>query len=86
MIEQLLKAYPSCNRRDGLPPPLDDTDSSFSAWWSPITSAGLSALVRSHWPFADGRLFLGERTTAVSLLNSLLRHGIVVGTSGEALR
>ena len=43
--------------------------------------------IGSHWPFEkDARLFLGERTTAGSLLNRLLRHGIVVGTSGEAFR
>ena len=42
--------------------------------------------IGSHWPFEDLGRFLPEHNTAVSLLDRLVHHGIVVVTSGESLR
>jgi len=42
--------------------------------------------IGSHWPFEDWGRFLPEHTTAVSLLDRLLHHGVVVATSGESFR
>ena len=42
--------------------------------------------VASHWPFEEWGRFLPEHTTAVSLLDRLLHHGVVVATSGESFR
>ncbi|MGH7733200.1 MAG: ATP-binding protein, partial [Gemmatimonadales bacterium] len=36
----------------------------------------------SHWPFDQWGRFLPEHTTAVSLLDRLLHHSIVVVTKG----
>jgi DNA replication protein DnaC len=42
--------------------------------------------IGSHWPFEDWGRFLPEHTTAVSLLDRLLHHAIVVATEGESYR
>ena len=42
--------------------------------------------VASHWPFESWGRFLPERTTAVSLLDRLLHHSVVVVTTGESFR
>jgi DNA replication protein DnaC len=42
--------------------------------------------IGSHWPFEDWGRFLPEHTTAVSLLDRLLHHAIVVATHGESYR
>ena len=42
--------------------------------------------IGSHWPFEDWGRFLPEHTTAVSLLDRLLHHAIVVATQGESFR
>ena len=42
--------------------------------------------IGSHWPFEDWGRFLPEHTTAVSLLNRLLHHAIIVATQGESYR
>ena len=42
--------------------------------------------VASHWPFEEWGRFLPEPTTAVSLLDRLLHHSIVVVTQGESFR
>jgi DNA replication protein DnaC len=42
--------------------------------------------IGSHWPFEDWGKFLPEHTTAVSLLDRLLHHSVVVATSGESFR
>jgi DNA replication protein DnaC len=42
--------------------------------------------IGSHWPFEDWGRFLPEHTTAVSLLDRLLHHSVVVATSGESFR
>ena len=82
MIEQLLKAYPSSNRRDRLRP-----DGRYRRLFFRVLvadyerrSLGIGSLALA----LRGREALPRR--AVSLLNPLLHHGIVVATSGEALR
>ena len=42
--------------------------------------------VASHWPFEEWGRFLPEHHTAVSLLDRLVHHGVVVVTSGESFR
>jgi DNA replication protein DnaC len=42
--------------------------------------------IASHWPFDQWGRFLPEQTTAVSLLDRLLHHSVVVLTDGESFR
>jgi len=42
--------------------------------------------IGSHWPFEDWGRFLPEHTTAVSLLDRLLHHNVLVVTEGESFR
>ncbi len=42
--------------------------------------------IASHWPFESWGRFLPEHTTAVSLLDRLLHHAVVVVTEGESFR
>jgi len=42
--------------------------------------------IGSHWPFEDWGRFLPEHSTAVSLLDRLLHHSVLVPTSGESFR
>jgi len=42
--------------------------------------------IGSHWPFDQWGRFLPEHTTAVSMLDRLLHHGVVVVTDGESFR
>jgi DNA replication protein DnaC len=42
--------------------------------------------IGSHWPFENWGRFLPEHTTAVSLLDRLLHHAVVVVTEGESHR
>ena len=42
--------------------------------------------VASHWPFEEWGKFLPEHTTAVSLLDRLLHHRVIVITDGESFR
>ena len=42
--------------------------------------------IGSHWPFEGWGRFLPEANTAVSLLDRLLHHSVVVATSGESFR
>jgi IstB-like ATP binding protein len=42
--------------------------------------------IGSHWPFDQWGRFLPEHTTAVSLLDRLLHHAVVVVTEGESFR
>ncbi|MEU8362682.1 ATP-binding protein [Nonomuraea sp. NPDC048882] len=51
----------------------------------PPTNAAPSASA-PHWPFDQWGRFLPEHTTAVSLLDRLLHHSIVVVTEGESFR
>ena len=42
--------------------------------------------IASHWPFNDWGHFLPDHTTAVSLIDRLLHHAVVVVTAGESFR
>jgi len=42
--------------------------------------------IGSHWPFEEWGRFLPEHTTAVSLLDRLLHHSVIVVTDGESYR
>ena len=42
--------------------------------------------IASHWPFEEWGRFLPEHSTALSLLDRLLHHSIVVLTQGESFR
>jgi DNA replication protein DnaC len=45
-----------------------------------------SLAIASHWPFEEWGRFLPEHTTAVSLLDRLLHHSVVIVTEGESFR
>ena len=47
---------------------------------------GVSLGVASHWPFEDWGRFLPDHSTAVSLLDRLLHHNVLVVTEGESFR
>ena len=53
---------------------------------SPPPTSGRSLGVASHWPFDQWGRFLPEHTTAVSMLDRLLHHAMVVVTEGESYR
>ena len=53
--------------------------------WPPPTNAR-SLGIGSHWPFEEWGKFLPEHTTAVSLLDRLLHHRVIVVTDGESFR
>ena len=42
--------------------------------------------IASHWPFNDWGRFLPDENTAVSLIDRLLHHAVVVVTAGESFR
>jgi hypothetical protein len=42
--------------------------------------------IASHWPFEDWGRFLPDHSTAVSLLDRLLHHNVLVVTEGESFR
>ncbi len=68
--------------------------------FAPLDDAGAQLLFRfvaaayervplgigSHWPFEEWGRFLPEPTTAVSLLDRLLHHSVLVVTDGESWR
>jgi DNA replication protein DnaC len=42
--------------------------------------------IASHWPFEDWGRFLPDHSTAVSLLDRLVHHNVLVVTEGESFR
>ncbi|MGH9171757.1 MAG: IS21-like element helper ATPase IstB [Acidimicrobiales bacterium] len=66
--------------------PLDDTGAQLLFRFVAAAYEHRSLGVASHWPFDQWGRFLPEHTTAVSLLDRLLHHGIVVVTEGESWR
>ncbi len=66
--------------------PLDDTGSQLLFRFVAAAYERRSLGVASHWPFEDWGRFLPVQTTAVSLLDRLLHHAIVVVTSGDSWR
>lgn len=66
--------------------PLDDTGSQLLFRFIAAAYERRSLGLASHWPFEQWGRFLPSETTAASLLDRLLHHGIVVVTSGESWR
>ena len=66
--------------------PLDDTGAQLFFRLVAAAYERRSLGIGSHWPFEDWGRFLPEHTTAVSLLDRLLHHSLLVATSGESFR
>lgn len=66
--------------------PLDDTGSQLLFRFVAAAYERRSLGVASHWPFEQWGHFLPVQTTAVSLLDRLLHHAVVVVTSGDSWR
>jgi DNA replication protein DnaC len=66
--------------------PLDDAGSQLLFRFVAAAYERRSLGVASHWPFEEWGRFLPVQTTAVSLLDRLLHHAVVVGTSGDSWR
>jgi len=66
--------------------PLDPTGSQLFFRFFSSAYERVSLGVASHWPFDQWGRFLPEHTTAVSMLDRLLHHAVVVVTEGESFR
>jgi len=66
--------------------PMDDTGAQLFFRLVGAAYESRSLGIGSHWPFEDWGRFLPEHTTAVSLLDRLLHHSVVVATHGESFR
>src|SRR5271166_3307269 len=85
VIEQILKADLVLIDEIGFAP-MDDTGAQLFFRIVAAAYENKSLGIGSHWPFEDWGKFLPEHTTAVSLLDRLLHHSVVVATSGESFR
>ena len=66
--------------------PLDDTGAQLLFRFVAAAYERRAMAIGSHWPFEDWGRFLPNETTAVSLLDRLLHHSIVVVTDGPSFR
>ena len=66
--------------------PMDDTGAQLFFRLVAAAYERRSLGIGSHWPFEQWGRFLPEHTTAVSLLDRLLHHSVLVATSGESFR
>ena len=66
--------------------PLDDTGAQLLFRFVAAAYERRAVGIGSHWPVEQWGRFLPEHTTAVSLLDRLLHHSIVVVTEGESFR
>ena len=66
--------------------PLDDNGTQLFFRFVAAAYERRSLGIGSHWPFEEWGRFLPEHTTAVSLLDRLLHHAVVVATHGESYR
>jgi DNA replication protein DnaC len=66
--------------------PLDDTGAQLLFRFVAAAYEQRALGIGSHWPFDQWGRFLPEHTTAVSLLDRLLHHAVVVVTEGESFR
>jgi DNA replication protein DnaC len=66
--------------------PLDDAGAQLLFRFVAAAYERVSLGIGSHWPFDQWGRFLPEHTTAVSLLDRLLHHSVVVVTDGESWR
>jgi len=82
---------PTAERPQGVPPPT--LLAPFDAMGTQLLFRFIAAAYRaaqpgvaSHRPFDQWGTFLPEHTTAVSILDRLLHHAVVVVTEGESFR
>ena len=66
--------------------PLDDTGAQLLFRFVAAAYERIALGVASHWPFDQWGRFLPEHTAAMSLLDRLLHHAVVVVTEGESFR
>ena len=66
--------------------PLDDAGTQLFFRFVATAYERVSLGIASNWPFDQWGRFLPEHTTAVSLLDRLLHHSVVVLTDGESFR
>ena len=66
--------------------PLDDTGAQLLFRFVAAAYERRALGIASHWPFDQWGRFLPEHITAVSLLDRLLHHAVVVVTEGESFR
>ncbi len=66
--------------------PLDDTGAQLFFRLVAGAYERRSLGIGSHWPFEDWGRFIPEHTTAVSLLDRLLHHAVIVATDGDSYR
>jgi len=66
--------------------PLDDDGAQLLFRFVAAAYERRSLAIASHWPFEQWGHFLPNETTAVSLLDRLIHHSIVVVTDGESFR
>ena len=85
VIDQLLRADLILIDEIGFAP-MDDTGSQLFFRLIAAAYEHRALGVASHWPFEEWGRFLPEHNTAVSLLDRLVHHGVVVVTSGESFR
>ncbi len=85
VIENLLRADLVIIDEVGFAP-LDDTGAQLLFRLVAAAYERRALGIGSHWPFDQWGRFLPEHTTAVSLLDRLLHHSIVVVTEGESFR
>ena len=85
VIEQILRADLILIDEIGFAP-MDDTGAQLFFRLVAGAYERKSLGIGSHWPFEDWGKFLPEHSTAVSLLDRLLHHSVVVATSGESFR
>ncbi len=72
--------------RGGVRPPLDPVGTQLPFRFVASAYERRSLGVASHRPFEEWGRFLPEHTTAVSMLDRLLHHAVVVVTEGESFR
>ena len=66
--------------------PLDDTGAQLLFRFVAAAYERVALGIASHWPFDQWGRFLPEPTTAMSLLDRLVHHSVVVITDGESFR
>ncbi|GLX03060.1 IS21-like element helper ATPase IstB [Microtetraspora sp. NBRC 16547] len=85
VIENLLRADLVIIDEVGFAP-LDDTGAQLLFRFVAAAYERRALGIGSHWPFDQWGRFLPEHSTAVSLLDRLLHHSVVVVTEGESFR
>ncbi len=66
--------------------PLDDNGAQLFFRFVAAAYEHRSLGIGSHWPFEDWGRFLPEHSTAISLLDRLLHHAVIVATDGKSFR